>query len=125
MTKGCYIRSLINDIGKELGTYAIMTSLLRTRQGNISLEEACTLEEFKQGKYKMQSIEEVLNIPKVIVDASLAFKIKNGVKIDNIWNIQDKVLMKDQENHLLGIYECDENKLKVWKNFSQEKEKEQ
>jgi len=33
VTKGTYIRSLINDIGRSLNTYATMTSLTRTKQG--------------------------------------------------------------------------------------------
>ena len=33
VTKGCYIRSLINDIGEELNTYATMASLERIKQG--------------------------------------------------------------------------------------------
>lgn len=118
VTKGCYIRSLVNDIGKELGTYATMTSLVRTKQGTISIEEAISLDDFINGNYQMHSIEEVLNIPIEIVDDDLSFKIKNGVKIDNKWNIKDKVLLKDKNNNLLGIYEVEENILRVWKNFS-------
>ena len=118
VTKGCYIRSLINDIGEELGTHAIMTSLTRTKQGNIPIEEAVSLEDFENGELKLLSIEEVLDIPKIQVNDSLAFKIKNGVKIKNDWDIKDKVLFKNK-NHLLGIYEVEENHLRVWKNFSE------
>ena len=117
VTKGCYIRSLINDIGEELGTYAIMTSLVRTKQGNVSIENAISLEDFKQGNYQLLSIEDALDLPMEIVDEELALKIKNGVKIKNIWNIKDKVLLKDK-NHLLGIYEVEAEHLRVWKNFS-------
>ena len=121
VTKGCYIRSLIHDIGKELGTYATMTSLVRTKQGEVTIEDAVSLEEFQKGNYSIQSIEEVLDIPKVTVDSQLAFKIKNGVKIPNKWNITEKVLLKDEKDQLLGIYEAEDNQLRVWKNFSQEK----
>ena len=121
VTKGCYIRSLIHDMGKELYTYAMMTSLVRTRQGNITLDKSVTIEEFKNKEYRIYSIEDVLNIPTVVVDERLAFKIKNGQKINNKWNIKKKVLFKDKNNNLLGIYEVEEHILKVWKNFSQEK----
>lgn len=117
VTKGCYIRSLINDIGNELNTGAIMTSLIRTKQGNISIEETNTLEEIKNNKYKLHTIEEVLDYPTIEVDNELEFKIKNGVVLDNNWNIKDKVLFKNN-NKLLGIYEVYNNKLKVWKNFT-------
>ena len=98
-----------------------MTSLVRTKQGDISLEDAITLEDLIHGNYQLRSIEEVLNIPQVMVDQKTSFKVKNGCKIENLWNIQEKVLIKDLENNLLGIYEVEGNLLKVWKNFSQEK----
>ena len=51
------------------------------------------------------------------VEEELEFKIKNGMKIENNWNIEDKVLFKNKDNKLLGIYEVVDNQLKVWKNF--------
>lgn len=117
VTKGCYIRSLINDIGLSLNTYAIMTSLVRTKQGKVSIEEAYTLDDIKNNNYKMYSIEEVLDYKKVEVNEELEFKISNGMKLDNIWNIEDKVIFKNKKGELLGIYENENNILKVWKNF--------
>ena len=38
VTKGCYIRSLIQDISKELGVYATMSRLIRTKQGVVSID---------------------------------------------------------------------------------------
>ena len=37
---GTYIRSLVRDLGRELGTCATMTSLVRTKQGPFGLEQA-------------------------------------------------------------------------------------
>ena len=37
VSKGCYIRSLIYDIGLDLGTYATMTELQRINVGEYSL----------------------------------------------------------------------------------------
>ncbi len=117
VSKGCYIRSLIHDIGKELNTNATMTSLVRTKQGDFSIENTNTLEEIKNNQYKSYSIEEVLNYPIIVVEEELEVKIKNGVKLENNWNIQDKVIFKNKENKLLGIYEVENNQLRVWKNF--------
>ncbi len=47
-SKGTYIRTLCNDIGEKLGCYATMTSLLRTRVGNFTLEEAITLKQLEE-----------------------------------------------------------------------------
>ena len=117
VTKGCYIRSLIHDIGSSLGTGATMTSLIRTKQGNVSLDQAVTLEELKKGNYHLYSIEEVLDYPKIIVNEEQENRIRHGMFLDNLWDISDKVIFLSQEHQLLGIYERVENTLKVWKNF--------
>ena len=117
VTKGCYIRSLINDIGIDLGCGAIMTSLTRTKQGNIKIEDSYTIEDIEKGNYKLYKIEEVLDYPQITVDKDLEIKIKNGQKLDNKWSIEDKVLFINKNNKLLGIYKSDNNILKVWKNF--------
>lgn len=46
-SKGTYIRTLCNDIGEKLGCHAAMQSLVRTRVGNFTLEEAITLEQLE------------------------------------------------------------------------------
>lgn len=43
-SKGTYIRSLVNDIGKELGCGAVLTDLRRTKVGNFSIKDAKPLE---------------------------------------------------------------------------------
>ena len=47
-SKGTYVRSLIEDIGKSLGLDAIMSSLVRTENDNISVSECHTLSEIKE-----------------------------------------------------------------------------
>lgn len=117
VSKGCYIRSLIRDIGVELNTYATMTNLIRTKQANFSLEESTTIENIKKGKFKLLKIEEVLDLPKVKVDEVTEQKIRTGQKLKNNYNITDKVIFLSNTNELLGIYELSNNILKVWKNF--------
>ena len=53
----------------------------------------------------------------IIVDDKLAFKISNGVKLYNKWQISDKVIFKDRHNRLLAIYKCDSSDLITWKGF--------
>ena len=117
VTKGCYIRSLIHDIGLSLNTYATMTSLIRTRQGNISIKDTNKLEDIRNNNYTIHKIEEVLEYPKIELDEDNYKKIKNGMKIPNSYNIKDKVIFTYQ-NKIIGIYEKDNNILKVWKNFT-------
>lgn len=47
-TKGTYIRSLANDIGKALGGGAYLTKLTRMRSGGYMLQDAMTVDEFRQ-----------------------------------------------------------------------------
>ena len=44
-SKGTYIRAFARDLGEALGTGAHLSSLVRTKTGSFSLEEALTLEE--------------------------------------------------------------------------------
>ncbi|MBO6518005.1 MAG: tRNA pseudouridine(55) synthase TruB [Bacteroidia bacterium] len=45
--KGTYIRSLARDLGKELGCGAHLTALRRTKIGEISVDDAHTVEQFE------------------------------------------------------------------------------
>ena len=117
VSKGTYIRSLINDIGNSLNTYATMTSLNRTKQGKVTINDSYKLNDIKSNNFKYYKIEEVLDYPIIKVDEDLEFKIKNGVKIKNTFEIENKVLFVNKNNKLLGIYEKNNEELKVWKNF--------
>ena len=48
--KGTYIRSLVADVGKELGTFAVLNFLVRTQAGGFSLVNSVTLEEAAAAK---------------------------------------------------------------------------
>ncbi len=115
VSKGTYIRSLINDIGTSLNTYATMTELMRTKQGIVSLDETDTLDNLNN--IKLHKIEDVLDLPIIEVDAYLENKIRCGHRLNNTFSIKDKVIFKSKNNQLLGIYIVDEDNLKVWKNF--------
>ena len=47
-SKGTYIRSIIDDIGRDLGCGAVMTSLVRTRACGFTLDDSVTLDEIKE-----------------------------------------------------------------------------
>ena len=46
--KGTYIRSLARDIGEALGSGAYLTSLCRTRVGDVRIEDCLTFDDFPQ-----------------------------------------------------------------------------
>ena len=56
--KGTYIRSLARDIGEALDSAAYLTSLCRTRVGDISLQQCITLEQFPRW-LEQQDLEEL------------------------------------------------------------------
>ena len=45
VSSGTYIRSLVEDMGKSLGTGAYMSDLRRTRVGQFNLENAVTIDD--------------------------------------------------------------------------------
>ncbi|MDD3241532.1 MAG: tRNA pseudouridine(55) synthase TruB [Bacilli bacterium] len=118
VSKGTYIRSLIDDIGKELGFYATMKNLKRTRQGIFLLKDAIEVDDISYSK--LIKIEDALsNYNKVTVDEALAKSVKNGAIIDKIEDYES-VLIYNKENELLAlykIYEKDNNKMKPHKMF--------
>lgn len=112
VSKGTYIRSLIRDIGDKLGTYATMTSLIRTRQGEFSLENSYSLEDIKNNNYNMITVEKIFEkYPKVFLDDKQYKKISNGVMLDNSY-LSEYVLFY-YNNQLISIYkEYKKDKLK-------------
>lgn len=117
VSKGTYIRSLIRDIGYELGTVATMTELERTKLGNFSLEDTYTIDDIRSNMYSMFSIEEVLDLPKVIVDSDMEKKIRNGQVLDKFFD-DDMVMIMNKDNELLAIYhKKDDNKVKPYRMF--------
>ena len=94
-----------------------MTSLKRTKQGKVTIDEAYKLSDIRDNNFKVYRIEETLEYPVVKVNEELEYKITNGVKLDNTFDIIDKVIFVNKDDKLLGIYEKDNEILKVWKNF--------
>ena len=115
VSKGTYIRSLIRDIGIGLETYATMTSLIRTKQGNFNLINSYTIEDIENNNYTILSMNEYFkDYPRIDIDESLYKKIVNGNKIDNIYDITDLVAIY-YNNILLAIYKAEDNLLKPYK----------
>lgn len=48
VSKGTYLRTLVNDLGESLGSYAVLSELRRVRSGSYSLEDAVPIEELRQ-----------------------------------------------------------------------------
>ena len=115
VSKGTYIRSLINDIANKLNTIGTMKNLIRIEQGIFNIANSYTLEEIKNNNYKIITIKEALkDYFTVKVDRDLKFKVMNGQILDNIYN-QEYVLFIDDD--VIGLYKRDKNMLKPYKMF--------
>lgn len=87
-SSGTYIRALVDDIGKVLGTGAVMTSLVRTRACGFSINEAYPLAELKTMPLEM--LESLLlptervfkDYPELRLDSEQTRLYLNGVRLD-------------------------------------------
>ena len=116
VSKGTYIRSLIRDIAYSLNTYGTMKSLIRTRQGIFTLENAYTLKDIEENNYKLLSIKECLpNIKTTVIEEPLLTKVKNGMVLDKFFK-ENMSLLLDKEGKEIAIYIASgDNKVKPYK----------
>ena len=121
VSKGTYIRSLINDICNELNIIGTMSSLKRTKQGEFKIEDSYTLEQIKNKKYKLLEMQEVLKeYLQIEVNEYIENKIKNGCLLENRYD-EDIIVFINKNQQVIGIYkkyEKDMNKIKPWKIFN-------
>ena len=103
VSKGTYIRSLIEDICTKLGTVGTMSSLIRTKQGKFNIEDSYTLEDIEKGNYKVLSLEEVLNdLETIEIDDNLAKLVNNGAIINKTF--KSNICLMKHNNEILAIY---------------------
>ena len=117
VSKGTYIRSLVRDIGNKLNVPSVMSSLVRTKQGNFDIKDSYTLDDIKNGNYKIISITETFpDIPIVKVDDDTAFKIRNGVILDKFFD-SNMAFITDKNDNLLALYKLANDKCRAYKMF--------
>ena len=112
VSKGTYIRSLINDIGISLGTYATMISLCRTKQGIFDISNSYTLEDIKNNNYKLLNLEDGLDLDIINVSDNLYKLINNGVSIDYTSN--KEYLLFRYHNEDISLYKRIDNKYHMY-----------
>ncbi len=102
VSKGTYIRSLIRDIANLLGTVAVMESLIRTKQGNFSLEDSYNLESIENNEFEFIPLTKALDYK--VLDGNLnKIKYLNGNKV--LENIEDGKYFIKIDNDIKSIYE--------------------
>lgn len=78
VSKGTYIRALIRDICAYLGTYGIMTDLVRTKLGDYDISDAYSLDEISDGTYKLYSLEDIFDLDVRYINDDNHKQIYNG-----------------------------------------------
>lgn len=116
VSKGTYIRSLIEDICEMLGTVGCMKSLVRTHQGIFGIDEAYTLDDIQNNNFIGKNIHEFLDYPCINIEEYNLKTVLNGGKISNIYDIKNKVILM-YDNKDLAIYEVDGETLKPYVMF--------
>lgn len=114
VSKGTYIRSLVNDISNKTGVCMVLEELRRITVDKFKIEDAKQIDDI--------SYDDVIDIKKVIdfkivtVKNELEKKIRNGVKIKNTYNC-DRILFIDENGNNLAIYQEEGGYLKSYKGF--------
>lgn len=133
-SKGTYIRTIIDDIGKALGCGAVMSGLRRTKACGFSIDECITLEKAKELaengtlESRLISTERLfMNYEQILVSEAQAKRFKNGGALDigrtalkNRELVDEKryrVKSRDGEFLGLGIVDLQNGAIKVLKLF--------
>lgn len=137
-SKGTYIRTLCDDIGRELGTGGCMEHLLRTRVDRFLVEDSLKLDEIEQLRdmdgleEKIYTVEEALETyPAVYTLPEGDKNLKNGnpcfrQQLDllrdgapEVWEDGDRFRFYNSEGRFKGVYQYQEEKhwWKPWKMF--------
>lgn len=129
-SKGTYIRTLIDDLGKKLGCGAVMTSLVRTKAMGFALEDCITIEELQRRKDENIGFDDILipldkalcDYDKLTVSDAQSVRFKNGGALD-IKRIKQKVVFNvlyrvySPKGEFLGLGKAEDDELKAKRIF--------
>ncbi len=114
-SSGTYVRSLANDLGKDLGTGAHLVGLRRTKSGRFTLRDAVPLrrlqEAFDAGnwyKYLIPAAEALADWPMVELDADQVELIRHGHRVPVETVQKGWARGVSQQGDLVALLEADE-----------------
>lgn len=107
-SKGCYVRSLCEDVAEKLGTFAYVSVLMRTKTGIFNIEDSVTLDELEQnpgmGVVSMESV--VMDKPELHIREDMDVFLHNGNKLP--LDCFDRAVEKDT------LYRVYDSKKDLW-----------
>ena len=110
VSKGTYIRSLIRDLADSISSCAVMSDLIRSKQGDVSLDDCISLEELHYNT-SLKTITNLFSYPTYEVDESLKTRIFNGNQL--LLDSFEKRLIMMYHGKAIAIYEKDGDVYKI------------
>jgi tRNA pseudouridine55 synthase len=118
-SKGTYIRSLVDDIGRRLGCGAVLTELRRTLACGFELDDCVSLSELQRRRDESESFDELVlgldrifeNYHRVTVSSAQTTRFKNGGALDIT-----RVKNPPYEGGICTVYSFDNKFLGLGKN---------
>ena len=114
-SKGTYIRSLVESIGRKINNIATIEELRRIRVGEFKEEDLIPLESKEKSFYeeKLMNFDKALNgLPRILLDNLEVKKIRNGQKLD--YNAREQkegiVRLYEKEGFFIGLGNIDSSK---------------
>lgn len=107
---GTYIRSIAHDLGESLGCGAVMESLVRTRIGVFSLEDALDPDELDRdvlGDMLRPSLDAVAHLPRIALDDAGVAEVRLGRKIPGEAEPGAEVALVGPDGRLVALGESD------------------
>lgn len=117
VSKGTYIRSLINDLSKIIGIPLCMSNLIRTRQDKFLLENAYKVSDIENGNYQLLNVRDVLDLDEKEIDKTYEKKILNG---SIIAKISDKYVLFTKNGEDIVLYGPYKDKMKPYLFFKKD-----
>ena len=109
VSKGTYIRSIVDDMGQYLDTKAIVKELNRTAVGNLKSTNKNLITNVENLKsldpVPVLNWSEVLDLPSVVLDSSKENYIRNGQLLENRYFKTSNKHLIIIDNQLKAVYE--------------------
>ena len=108
VSKGTYIRSIVEELGKSLNTVAIVEKLSRTSIGNLDINHSKLNKNIETMDYKsnLQSLDwkEVINLPILEINQEVLKSVQHGQLIlSSMFSNQEKYILSIN-NDAVAIY---------------------
>ncbi len=124
-SKGTYIRTLCEDIGRKIGSLACMGDLKRLQSGNFNINDSYTCEELTRLADEGRLSEAIIKTDdlfsgyeELVVSGKNEFKVKNGTALDGFDYAEGTPFrVYGEDGEFLCISKMTEGKIKMMTSF--------